>query len=61
MVVEIKVQKKDKAEFIWRSKRLKGSEAENPLGRALGQWHGAEEEALAGRGNALRFSGWDAV
>jgi hypothetical protein len=52
MEVEIKVQKRDKAEFIWRSKRWKGSEAENPFGRALGQWQRPKEEALARRGDA---------
>jgi hypothetical protein len=40
---------------------MKGSEAEKPFGRALGQWLGVEEEALAGRGNSAIFSGQDAV
>jgi hypothetical protein len=43
MVVEIKVQKRDKAEFIWRLEGLKGSGAEKPFRRTLGQWQGEEE------------------
>jgi hypothetical protein len=61
MEVEIKVQKRDKAEFIWRSKSLKGSEAEKQFGRALGQWQGVEERGTSRKRRCARISGQDAV